>query len=57
MVPILFVKQEEEDLVTAHRRQVEETIDIVREVCINLTPLVICSTWLYFLIFVNLCRR
>ncbi|XP_041005728.1 kinesin-like protein KIN-13B isoform X1 [Juglans microcarpa x Juglans regia] len=26
-----LLKQEEEDLVTAHRRQVEETIDIVRE--------------------------
>jgi len=37
-VQILFGKQEEEDLVTAHRRQVEETIDIVREVCTDLIP-------------------
>lgn len=37
-MPILFGKQEEEDLVTTHRRQVEETIDIVREVCTNPTP-------------------
>lgn len=29
----IFNFQEEEDLVNAHRRQVEETMDIVREVC------------------------
>ena len=27
------MSQEEEDLVNAHRKQVEETMDIVREVC------------------------
>lgn len=36
MMPAFLGIQEEEDLVTAHRRQVEETIDIVRVVCTNL---------------------
>lgn len=32
---LAFYVQEEEDLVNAHRRQVEETMDIVREVCVH----------------------
>lgn len=30
---LYLIFQDEEDLVNAHRKQVEETMDIVREVC------------------------
>lgn len=33
LIALCLIFQEEEDLVNAHRKQVEETMDIVKEVC------------------------
>ena len=43
------MSQEEEDLINAHRKQVEETMDIVKEVCdyrVGVPPFP--QVWLYF---------
>ena len=45
LTSIFCVLQEEEDLVSAHRRQVEETMDLVREVCDSLCSLFLFSSF------------
>jgi hypothetical protein len=39
--------QEEEELVVTHREQVEETINILREVCESIAKMVKCNHDMY----------